>query len=359
MLQTFLVDTGTAVYVWTGKATSKEARAHAMILGQQYLASAGRPDWTPISRVSEGTEAPAFKALFKHWAEPRKVDFKDPAVKAKKAADFSALYQKQQQAADKMLDDASGKLKIWRIDNFDKKELPADMYGQFYGGDSYILQYNYKVGQREHAVLYFWQGSQSTTDELGTSALLAKDLADQLASGPNGVKATQVRVVQNKEPDHFLSLFKGKMVVHAGGNASGFNSKQEAVAASTASGNALYQVRGNRPINTRAIQVATHASSLNSGDCFVAVTPAKTFAWFGGGSTGEERKVAQNIAELLSNGNEVVSFDEGAESAEFWYVVIWRCYHLVSEESYRFLLSGSLQGRHWWTGRISDLRRSR
>lgn len=34
-----------------------------------------------------------------------------------------------------------------------------------------------------------------------------------------------MRVVQNKEPDHFLLIFKGKMVVHAGGRASGFKNR--------------------------------------------------------------------------------------------------------------------------------------
>ena len=35
-------------------------------------------------------------------------------------------------------------------------------------------------------------------------------------------KATQVRVVQGREPRHFIKMFGGKMVVFSGGKASGF-----------------------------------------------------------------------------------------------------------------------------------------
>jgi hypothetical protein len=73
-------------------------------------------------------------------------------------------------------------------------------------------------------------------DEKAASALLAAELDRKLGGSP-----VQVRVVQNKgecvlistfsslilaplraEPNHFLSLFKGKMIVHEGGGASGF-----------------------------------------------------------------------------------------------------------------------------------------
>jgi hypothetical protein len=42
-----------------------------------------------------------------------------------------------------------------------------------------------------------------------------------------GVVCRQVRVVQGKEPAHFRALFKGKLVVHQGGIASGFKNRDE------------------------------------------------------------------------------------------------------------------------------------
>lgn len=60
----------------------------------------------------------------------------------------------------------------------------------------------------------------STQDERGTAAAKAVELDQKL----NG-QAVIVRVVQGKEPPHFMAIFKGKMVVYEGGFASGFKSK--------------------------------------------------------------------------------------------------------------------------------------
>ncbi|CAN0375176.1 unnamed protein product, partial [Ectocarpus sp. 13 AM-2016] len=53
-------------------------------------------------------------------------------------------------------------------------------YGQFYGGDCYVMLYTYLVGDKESYLIYFWQGRESTQDEIGASALLAKEMDDKL-----------------------------------------------------------------------------------------------------------------------------------------------------------------------------------
>lgn len=57
------------------------------------------------------------------------------------------------------------------------------------------------------------------------------------------VGASQIRVEQNKEPAHFLKIFKGKLLVHKG-------SVDEA---SQPVG--LYQIRGNNTSDSLAIEV--------------------------------------------------------------------------------------------------------
>ena len=106
---------------------------------------------------------------------------------------------------------------MWRIEDFEKVEVPAEKHGQFYGGDSYVVLYTYMEGSKECHMIYFWQGKESSNDEKGASALQAKNLDDEL-----GGVATQCRVVHGKEPSHFRFLFKGGMIVHDGGKASGF-----------------------------------------------------------------------------------------------------------------------------------------
>ena len=65
-----------------------------------------------------------------------------------------------------------------------------------------------------------------------------------------------IRVPMGKEPDHFYSLFKGRMVVRSGGVAGGFRNTDEkdTSANDESSGVALFHVRGTDDVNTRAVQ---------------------------------------------------------------------------------------------------------
>ena len=47
----FILDGSHSVYVWVGVDASKRERSTALQYAQYYLNSAGRPNWTPISRV--------------------------------------------------------------------------------------------------------------------------------------------------------------------------------------------------------------------------------------------------------------------------------------------------------------------
>lgn len=51
---------------------------------------------------------------------------------------------------------------IWRIEDFEPEPVPSEMYGQFYGGDSYIVLYTYLVNGKENYIIYFWLGQEST-----------------------------------------------------------------------------------------------------------------------------------------------------------------------------------------------------
>jgi len=310
----FVVDSGSEVFVYIGKQTSKDARAAGMKQAQAYLQSQGRPDWTPLTRIIETGETPAFKALFSVWDPPRVVSFdeKGPAAKEEVNIDVTTLYKQNREAEEKMADNGTGSIKIWRIENFDKTPLPEDQYGQFYMGDSYIMLYTYLVKGKPNYIIYFWQGRDSSTDEKGTSAYMAVQMDDELGGDP-----VQVRVVQGKEPNHFLTLFKGKMIVHKGGAASGFKNRLD-VDSTNQTGISLYHVKGTTEMNTRAIEVDAFANSLNSGDCFVLLTPETMFVWNGKGSSDQERLVASHVAQILQGNRSAVQFNEGEESDDFW-----------------------------------------
>jgi len=66
--------------------------------------------------------------------------------------------------------------------------------------------------------MVFIQGAHSAQDERGTIAWHTVQKDDELAGA-----AVQVRIVQGKEPPHFLAIFKGKFTIFNGGYASSFD----------------------------------------------------------------------------------------------------------------------------------------
>jgi len=130
-------------------------------------------------------------------------------------------------------------------------------------------------------------------------------------------EALQCRVVMGREPDHFLALWDNKMVVHDGGHASGFKNRFDKDSYDT-DGVMLYQMKSTDAGALRTVQVPEKAESLNSGDCFVLVTPKNTFIWEGSGASAVEKFDAGTIAFVVGGHREIVTFNEGKETDEFW-----------------------------------------
>jgi hypothetical protein len=307
----FVLDTGSAVFVWIGGGASKDERNKGMTYGQNFLTENNRPAWTPLTRCAEGGETAVFKSYFgATWPQPKREEKK--AAPKEKKYNVGGLYKREAQETEKMADDGGGDIKIWRINNMAKEEVQKNMYGQFFAGDSFIILYTYKVNGKELHIIYFWQGKDSSQDEKGASALLAMQMDDEMGGEP-----VQVRVVQGKEPNHFLTLFKGRMIVHEGGVASGFKNRKDKDSFDS-DGVSLFHIKGTSALNTRGVQVAEVASSLNSGDCFTLLTPNTVYIWKGTGASAEEQKVAANITAIIQGSRKVVKVDEGKEPAAFW-----------------------------------------
>ena len=137
------------------------------------------------------------------------------------------------------------------------------------------------------------QGGDSSQDERAASAINAVKLDNDL-----GGKAVQVRVVQGREPRHFIKMFNGKMIVYSGGKvfrqlinlklflklnlfqASGFKNVHDHDTYDT-DGTRLFRVRGTCAEDVRAEQVPEEAASLNSEDVFILESPGNTWIWAG------------------------------------------------------------------------------
>lgn len=49
------------------------------------------------------------------------------------------------------------RLQVWRIENLELVDVKPSMYGQFFGGDCYLVLYTYLKAGQQHYILYLWE----------------------------------------------------------------------------------------------------------------------------------------------------------------------------------------------------------
>uniref|UniRef100_A0A8C7ZLH1 Gelsolin n=1 Tax=Oryzias sinensis TaxID=183150 RepID=A0A8C7ZLH1_9TELE len=306
----FILDYGSdgKIFVWKGKDANMDERKAALKTADEFIKKMGYPKHTQVQILPESGETPLFKQFFKNWRDKDQTEGMGVAYIANSIAkiekvpfDAATLHESPGMAAQHgMVDDGSGDKKIWRVEGSDKAPVDPSRYGQFYGGDSYIILYSYRHGGRQGHIIYLWQGMDSSQDEKGACAILGAQLDEELGGGP-----VQVRVIQGKEPAHLMSLFGGKpMVVYKGGTSR--EGGQSAPAETR-----LFQVRSNSTGHTRAVEVR-EASNLNSNDAFLLVTPNGTSLWMGAGASEAEKKGAKQLCAIL--GVSASELSEGGET---------------------------------------------
>ncbi|TNN88275.1 Villin-1 [Liparis tanakae] len=285
---------GSCVMVWKGKQASKEERKEALNRAVGYIKAKNYPPSTSVEVMTEGGESAMFKHLFKSWREKGQTQGLGTTYSVGKIAkvdqvkfDVMELHARPELAAQqRMVDDASGDVKVWRIEDLEVAEVNPNTYGQFYGGDCYLVLYTYEISNRRHYILYMWQGRHATKDEVTACAYQAVNIDNKYNGAP-----VQVRVVMGKEPRHFLAIFKGKLII--------------------------FEVRGTNELNTKSTEVLARAASLNTNDVFLLKTNHMCYLWYGKGCSGDERVMGRAMSDVLSKQDKQVVM-EGQEPAEFW-----------------------------------------
>ncbi|XP_074836545.1 advillin isoform X2 [Carettochelys insculpta] len=304
---------GTKIYVWKGKGATKAEKQTAMAKALEFINMKGYPYSTNVETVHDGAESAMFKQLFQKWTVRDQTVGLGKAHSIGKTAkvsqekfDVTLLHAQPELAAqERMVDNGEGKVEVWRIENLELALVEDQWHGFFYSGDCYLVLYTYAVNHRPRYILYIWQGRHATQDELAASAYQAVEVDRQFNGEP-----VQVRVSMGKEPRHFLAIFKGKLVIAEGGTSRKSGTEPEPSMR-------LFQIHGTDQCNTKAVEVPSSASSLNSNDVFLLWTTTEHYLWYGKGSSGDEREMAKQLASALcDNTQEMVA--EGQEPAVFW-----------------------------------------
>ncbi|XP_054458260.1 scinderin like a [Anoplopoma fimbria] len=311
----YILDNGgnNKIFVWKGSDANTDERNAALDAANKFIKDKNYSRNTQIQILPGGGETTLFKQFFFNWLDKEETTGPSEAYTIGRIAkvkqipfDATKLHSDEGMVAQHgMVDDGSGKVKIWRVEGGDKVPVDPSTYGQFYGGDCYLVLYSYNTGGREKHIIYTWQGTKCTKDELAASAFLTVQLDDSM-----GGAATQIRVTQSQEPPHLVSVFKANpLVVHLGGTS---RESGESKPGSTR----LFHIRRSSTKATRAVEVAPTASSLNTNDVFVLKSPDSLFVWKGKGATPEEEDAAKYVAGLL--GGTATEVEETKEPAHFW-----------------------------------------
>ncbi|TKS88771.1 Adseverin Scinderin [Collichthys lucidus] len=158
----FILDHGNnnIIFVWKGHKANPNERKEAMKTAEGFIKQMGYPANTQIQVLPEGGETPMFKQFFLGWKEKDQSDGFGKVFVTERIAriqqvkfDASKLHESQHMAAQyNMVDDGSGDTQIWRVESIGRVPVDPKSYGQFYGGDCYIILYTY--GKRQ--IIYTW-----------------------------------------------------------------------------------------------------------------------------------------------------------------------------------------------------------
>nr|XP_039273618.1 gelsolin, cytoplasmic-like [Styela clava] len=301
------------VYVWKGKGSSAKERMSAGTLGKDFLKKVGMSDRAGLTTMAQYGETSAFKNMFKDWKNSndqqglgKTWSINKIAKVEKENFDASTLHNNPAIAAEtQLVDDGSGQCTIWRVEGFRRALVDSKTHGQFYGGDCYIVKYTPRTS-RNH-ILYYWRGNKATRDEVTALPRLTIQTHEKECNN----NATQVRVVQGKEPDHMMMMFGGNpLIVHAGGTSRAGGQTKPA-------DTRLFHIKSFYGGFCRAVEVASEASSLNSNDAFLLITPGASYVWVGSGAVDKEVKGCMDTARILKVPTPQ-KFEEGSEPGDFW-----------------------------------------
>ena len=197
----FLLVDNQKVYSWKGRKSSKAARKQLTVNFDDFMGKIRFKGNPSVEMLNQGSETATFKQLFQSWKAINDADMLNQKIStgsrvAKSISGIehidldSAMRSDARSKSEADLDDdGTGKSKVktflhyseilgektvYRIETgHAENELqeinPAD-YGEFFGGDCYIIKYYNHFSRPKVDRLYYWIGANSTIDEQGAVA---------------------------------------------------------------------------------------------------------------------------------------------------------------------------------------------
>lgn len=321
----FILDSVTELYVWVGKGSTSAMRTFTMNYAKTNILET-RPDWTHFARNVEGGEEILFREKFSEWPDrvlgaknsssnssgktlTRKRSMLMGRIKKKEVKiDANKLHTAVRPEPELLGDGTPGTIEAWIGVDGKLQEEHDLLNGHFYSAESYVILYTFTKGNSIRYHIYFWQGLDASRQDKGLTALLVKEIQVKVRK-EKGAEPFQERVTPLKEPYQFLTIFKGKFCIHSGKKTSHQKSKSTH----------FYRIQSTcDDVLTRAIEIPSNISLMNSRDSFIAQNSDKCYCWFGSGTTDEQKERVNTLRDVLIGSRELISMNEGNENKKFW-----------------------------------------
>jgi hypothetical protein len=266
--------------------------------------------WVRLHIVTEGKEPYLFQEKFQSFELAQEVANSTPTTARKKVSEAQIM---KMLAFDPdlvpVVDDVYGQVEVWLIADYTKIPVAANMKGKFYNRSSYIVLY---TGQRD-TVLYFWQGSESTTLWSHARDEIIEIQQESIKNSRKIDKVPIIRLIEGDEPPHFLGIFQGKMVV-LNGMANDFGGVRYLT---------MLHTRGFNLFNTRTVECSPTPSLLDSDDAFIIHDTKTRFVWKGKHVSNFAFEIAQENAKNLHGtaASKTIIVNEDLEPPTFWKVL--------------------------------------
>ncbi|KHN73472.1 Protein flightless-1 -like protein [Toxocara canis] len=343
----YILDCTSDIFLWLGKKANRLLKMAGQKMVTELHAMLERPDYTTISRETEGEESTMFRSKFQGWddivpfdftrtadsVQRRGADLKVIMERDKIKTDLASLFLPRQppmseEEADQMMEECNEDLELLEPFVLEGKKfvrLPQNELGTFYTMDCYVFLCRYEVLPEEY---------ETDTDEKESSEEHEGNASDEEKSEQHSTKKKfedlfkdkleVVRMYQQQENHKFLSHFHRKFVIRRGRRGLTMNLGGRWPE--------LFLMRANgSSVCTRTIQIDCRADQLNSAFCYILRAPfrcmdedgtkGKVFVWLGAKTTPRQHQLCEAVAkELINRDNEfpVELVPEGEESEVFW-----------------------------------------
>uniref|UniRef100_A0A2C9KFR9 HP domain-containing protein n=2 Tax=Biomphalaria glabrata TaxID=6526 RepID=A0A2C9KFR9_BIOGL len=325
------VKTTQPVYIWVGQCADSFAISEALLNGQMFMQTHHFPASTPLCRVRENEEPTDFKKYFKDWKDkihptPSKAVHTYTVANIERALLSNCETQiigklKEIQKEVNVLE-CSKDYEVWLIDEH-LIPLKTTSYPAFDRSHCYLILCHRTNGENKNCVLYYWMGERASSEKKKLALSVTLQCQSFLSNN-----CLMIRVLEGKEPKHFLTVLNSCLIVYDGGpnqdiSTSDMNLNFE-------NNVIIFCVRECHEDLVTVSQVQSSSKCLNSSATFVVMSRSQKYLWYGKNSTVLERDYAKHMMNHFcpERLHDYIIVGEDREPDQFWTCVLKHGEHL-------------------------------